>query len=230
VTGSCEFDCTAGRRCGGQCVADEILCNGTCGGNLKPCGTGCIPESACCGGCTPCHECRNGSCANTSAGTSCGTDKVCLAGQCGSCTAGKPCGNNPCKVGQTSCNTGKEVCVETNANEGNSCQATTCDNPGGQPTRHTFTCHNGACQATNTVCSFGCEGTSCAAEASCNANEDLWDGCRGHACAACSELLTAFPFYFARHPHCVKNDTCANLHFPCGPSCPPPQPSDAQPP
>ncbi|HXI59830.1 MAG TPA: hypothetical protein VNO55_27370 [Polyangia bacterium] len=60
----------------------------------------------------------------------------------------------------------------------------------------------------------------------CNGTSGQWAGCRGNGCAVCSEKLTDYPFYFQRHPRCVRNDACAGTGFAtCNASCP--QPTDA---
>src|SRR5205814_1821391 len=47
-------------------------------------------------------------------GTACGSNLACQGGLCAACTAGKTCSptGSPCHAGQTSCATGREVCVD----------------------------------------------------------------------------------------------------------------------
>lgn len=69
-----------------------------------------------------------------------------------------------------------------------------------------------------------CSGASgMRADGSIGAN---WDGCRGSGCAACSDALTAYPRYFANHPLCSRNTTCAGQFFQCGSACPAPTAAD----
>lgn len=54
-----------------------------------------------------------------------------------------------------------------------------------------------------------------------------WDGCRGSGCSACAELIDGtYPKYFANHPECARNTTCAGEHYRCSSSCPPPSDVD----
>ncbi len=56
-----------------------------------------------------------------------------------------------------------------------------------------------------------------------------WEGCRGSGCAACTDALAAYPYYFDHHPHCSPNGTCAGQHYTCGAACPEPTLADAIP-
>jgi hypothetical protein len=63
----------------------------------------------------------------------------------------------------------------------------------------------------------------------CAGTPGQWDGCRGTGCSVCSEKLTGFSRYFANHPGCAKNDTCAGLFFTCNAACPAPTNADKDP-
>jgi hypothetical protein len=69
-----------------------------------------------------------------------------------------------------------------------------------------------------------CSGASgMRADGSVGAN---WNGCRGSGCLACSDALAAYPRYFANHPLCSRNDTCAGQFYQCGSACPAPTAAD----
>ncbi len=58
-----------------------------------------------------------------------------------------------------------------------------------------------------------------------------WQGCYDGGCAICTEVIADYPYYLARHPCCIRNDTCS-VHAPrkCSPLCPPPTELDKLPP
>ncbi|MEP7052041.1 MAG: hypothetical protein ABJB12_16870 [Pseudomonadota bacterium] len=50
-----------------------------------------------------------------------------------------------------------------------------------------------------------------------------WNGCYDGGCTVCSDVLQAFPFYFAWHPCCQPNDFCTSeLRGRCNERCPAP--------
>lgn len=53
-----------------------------------------------------------------------------------------------------------------------------------------------------------------------------WEGCRGNGCAVCDELVSGAVCYFANHPDCSPNFTCAGQYFPCNTACPAPSDAD----
>jgi hypothetical protein len=63
----------------------------------------------------------------------------------------------------------------------------------------------------------------------CGSSTGAWSGCRGTGCWVCAETTASFPYYFANHPACEKNTTCAGLFFTCNASCPKPATSDKSP-
>lgn len=84
--------CASGRRCGDQCIADEMPCNSECMAGWKLCNGGCSQAGAkwCCDdtACASCERCSNSACvavAPGDKGRGCeGVAAVCLAAnQCG---------------------------------------------------------------------------------------------------------------------------------------------------
>jgi hypothetical protein len=63
----------------------------------------------------------------------------------------------------------------------------------------------------------------------CSGTSGQWSGCRGTGCWVCAEKTAQFPYYFANHPLCEKNPTCANQFGTCNASCPQPTDSDKSP-
>ena len=60
-----------------------------------------------------------------------------------------------------------------------------------------------------------------------NSDHLRWQGCRGSGCSACAELIDGpYPKYFANHPECARNTTCAGEFYRCSASCPPPTEED----
>jgi len=120
-----------------SCSGGAATCgdSGTSLADGTPCGLNQVCTGGTCAACTaglacpnPANPCRAGAtrcdtgqqlCVDAGAsladGTPCGSGLACQAGACGACTAGRPCApaGFPCHVGQTSCATGREVCVDT---------------------------------------------------------------------------------------------------------------------
>jgi hypothetical protein len=69
-------------------------------------------------------------------------------------------------------------------------------------------------------------GTPTRSPVSCDGTPGQWEGCRGSGCAACTELLTAYPKYFKNNPYCSPNNTCAGRHYRCNTACPAPTSRD----
>jgi hypothetical protein len=60
----------------------------------------------------------------------------------------------------------------------------------------------------------------------CDGSPGQWPGCRGNGCAVCAELVGNAPCYFANHPACARNTTCAGQYFTCNNACPQPTAAD----
>lgn len=88
---------------------------------------------------------------------------------------------------------------------------------------------NTACNGSYSRCGENCPPPTIVD--SCNGLPDehgnVWDGCRGSGCTACSDLIDVpYPKYFANHPECTRNTTCGGDHSRCAASCPPPTDQD----
>ncbi len=80
-------------------------------------------------------------------------------------------------------------------------------------------------------CEAGEDCNNCTADcgacgSTCSGTVGQWAGCRGNGCAVCSELVAAYPSYFANHPSCTANTTCGGLYYTCNSSCPAPTDAD----
>lgn len=90
--------------------------------------------------------------------------------------------------------------------------------------------NNPKCQK-NTTCNnqfFTCS-SNCPQPTSadtCNGTSGEWQGCRGNGCAVCAELVAGYPRYFANHPACAQNGTCAGSYGTCNSNCPAPTEGD----
>lgn len=104
-----------------------VLADGTACGSGQVCLAGACTACAAGASCVaanPCHagltSCATGvsTCVDTGMalqdGASCGSNLACQGGVCGACTPGKACtpAGYPCHAGQTSCATGREVCID----------------------------------------------------------------------------------------------------------------------
>src|SRR5688572_2098697 len=65
--------------------------------------------------------------------------------------------------------------------------------------------------------------------AECSGTPGEWDGCRGHGCSVCGEVTAQYPYYFANHPLCDRNLTCAGQFSTCNANCPAPTDADREP-
>jgi hypothetical protein len=82
----------------------------------------------------------------------------------------------------------------------------------------------GICEGRYFECSPNCPAPTAAD--SCHAQEDGWHGCYA-GCAACSELLTDYPRYFANHPSCIPvPGRCRGHYVACSVNCPAPSATD----
>jgi hypothetical protein len=182
--------------------------------------------------CSECATCSDagGSCS----GSACGDTSSCLSnGSCG-CTDGEiQCvGSTPqrcvgnvwvnepeCYGDAPLCSNGACVCADgalrcSGASEREQClagswvTATSCEVPAPA-------CNNGSCCQPGELDCAACDGTA-----------GNWDGCRGHGCAVCVELVAEYPNYFVNHPFCVPNPTCDNSYYTCNEHCPPPSAAD----
>jgi hypothetical protein len=99
---------------------------------------------------------------------------------------------------------------------------------------HPLCDRNLTCDAKFSQCNASCPVPTAAdkepAAGQCNGTAGSWAGCRGNGCAVCGEKLVAYPFYFANHPKCVRNDGCAGQFFICNADCPAPTATDTAPP
>ncbi len=98
-------------------------------------------------------------------------------------------------------------------------------------TNHPGCVKNDTCAGQFFTCNAACPAPADADRdpAVCNGTQGQWDGCRGTGCSVCSEKLADFPRYFANHPSCLKNDTCAGQFFTCNAACPAPADADRNP-
>ena len=187
------------------CVESGNADDGTPCGSGQVCSVGqCVPCSAG-AGCVPTNACHQGTLSCTGGvpvctdlgtpldeGAKCGTDKVCHQGTCLTCKAGATCDvtGAPCRVGQTSCNTGQAVCIESgNAANGKACGTGMVCNSGeckacnsGSPCVPTNPCHVGTLD-----CSAGtatCTDTSASVQDGTGCGTNLV--CLSGACVACT--------------------------------------------
>jgi hypothetical protein len=63
----------------------------------------------------------------------------------------------------------------------------------------------------------------------CDGTDGQWSGCRGNGCSVCTESVVGFSRYFANHPGCAQNTTCAGQFYTCNASCPAPTAADRDP-
>jgi hypothetical protein len=83
-------------------------------------------------------------------------------------------------------------------------------------------CAHEVCSAACTWC--GCPTVGCDA---CEGSAAEWSGCRGNGCSVCGELVDEYPCYFANHPDCAVNLSCASKYYSCSAKCPAPTEADA---
>jgi hypothetical protein len=100
--------------------------------------------------------------------------------------------------------------------------------------RHPKCVRNDTCAGQFFTCNSNCPAPTAADQTppagTCNGTTGQWAGCRGNGCEVCSEKMVDYPFYFHRHPDCVRNDTCAGQFFTCNAACPAPTALDKSPP
>ena len=178
--------CGTGRVCSnGSCI--DCVANAACTPS-NPCHTG---MQSCTGGTQTCVD--SGVALKDGSPSSCGTNKVCSHGACVDCTAGQGCtpAGTICKVGQTACDTGAQVCgVTGNAQSGSSCgTGMVCNSSGGcilcaagtPCTPPTAPCHAGTQACTGGVPSCTDLGTPLMNGTTCG-NRLV---CNGGTCVAC---------------------------------------------
>lgn len=91
------------------------------------------------------------------------------------------------------------------------------NNPGCTP--------NAACGGSAYDCSAACPAPT--AKDRCSGSLGDWSGCRGDGCSVCTELVSAYPKYFANHPLCFKNTACGGSGYgACNANCPAPTAAD----
>lgn len=83
------------------------------------------------------------------------------------------------------------------------------------------TCHNGVCEPGEDCATC----PECCPPGVCEGNTGF-DGCRGHGCSVCVELVGGYTHYFVNHPSCSLNTTCDGAFFACNDACPAPSSAD----
>src|SRR5207244_7500239 len=92
-----------------------------------------------------------------------------------------------------------------------------------------FINHPGCLTNPNCVGAYYTCNASCPAPTSadvCNGTSGQWAGCRGAGCHVCAEKVSGYTRYFANHPACISNPSCARPYFTCNANCPAPTADD----
>lgn len=165
--------CDAGQRClGGECVCDNVSCEGCCRGTM------CLPgdsSTACGTGGLTCNECGAGDTCDDGVCSGC-TATTCPDG----CCSGSTC--NP--MGIDSCGLGGVACTPCDMLRADRCVGGSCMCGDGDPCSSGQRCVAGLCICDQTSCPAGCcEG------AECRVRTAETCGVAGSTCVACSPTI-----------------------------------------